>query len=288
VPLCVYVLLEPETLIPRYVGSTTATARERLNRHSLDVHREIPSTAWIRELVQRGSRPAIRILNPDAASRDEERAWIDRLRDYGFDLLNRKTVRAERCRTRHYDRLPPGRPAGNKSYEYRDGHLAFTGKPLSTRLKENTYRKVYLPNHPLARKDGSVLLSRAILYEKVGPFPCGCHWCGADIRWAVGEPGPNAIVADHIDTNRGNDVASNLVPSCSACNVQRSKYGKIKDDELQVLYCGNKVRARKFKCRICGTEKLIYKNKTAQTCSQRCTIIYVHQVRKQNLDRRRA
>lgn len=80
--------------------------------------------------------------------------------------------------------------------------------------------------HPLTTRGGPRLLEhRRVLYDKLGPGPHSCHWCGAEVHWTSGR-GPrtgNELVVDHIDRDNGNNAPENLVPACNACNATRTK-----------------------------------------------------------------
>ena len=112
--------------------------------------------------------------------------------------------------------------------------------------------------HPLAPASGIVATARIVLYDKIGPGPHPCHWCGEQIEWKVGAgPVRGAILADHLNFDRTDDSPGNLVPACSACNSHRTKKGdrrRIRDDELViVLSNGQRTRAVEVICEVCDT-----------------------------------
>jgi len=77
-------------------------------------------------------------------------------------------------------------------------------------------------SHPLASRVGQVLESRKVLYDSIGPGPHECHWsCGRVLEWG----GIGGIQADHVDGDKTNNSAENLVPSCVSCNVRRGNAG---------------------------------------------------------------
>lgn len=73
------------------------------------------------------------------------------------------------------------------------------------------YIFLLLPDHPLANGRW-VYEHRVALYEKLGPGPQECWWCGRAISWEEN------LDVDHLDYDRSNNDPSNLVPSCRACN----------------------------------------------------------------------
>lgn len=81
------------------------------------------------------------------------------------------------------------------------------------------YRRVYLPEHPLAQADGYILEHRAVAYDVYGPAPHTCHWCMNTLTdWS-------AIEVDHHDGNRLNNDPANLLLACSDCNKARARAG---------------------------------------------------------------
>lgn len=85
----IYVLTDPRTGQPRYVGKTDNPKR-RLAFHLRDkdvCHR----TNWIKELVSLGLKPTLDIIEtvaPDASWEDRERYWIAQYRLMGYNLTN--------------------------------------------------------------------------------------------------------------------------------------------------------------------------------------------------------
>lgn len=75
--------------------------------------------------------------------------------------------------------------------------------------------------HPLSRSGGLLGEHREVLYDKIGPGPHPCHWCGKLLDWG----GLGGIIADHLDGDRINNDPENLVPSCSPCNTGREIEG---------------------------------------------------------------
>ena len=61
------------------------------------------------------------------------------------------------------------------------------------------YPEFYSPRHPLAGKNGRVLVHRDTLYAAVGPGEHPCHWCGALVHWTTKKLEPGGLVVDHLD-----------------------------------------------------------------------------------------
>ncbi len=94
--IMIYVLTDPTTGRPRYVGRTSKSVDERLSSHLTDARaksnrsRGSAKILWIRSLLRQNMRPLIRsveVVEPaDASAR--EAAWIRDLRRAGEDLTN--------------------------------------------------------------------------------------------------------------------------------------------------------------------------------------------------------
>ena len=113
--------------------------------------------------------------------------------------------------------------------------------------------------HPIAPPSGTVAECRLVLYDKIGPGPHPCEWCGEGVDWMPGDMAhPAALVADHLDWDHHNNDPANLVPSCRQCNAHRVKGGGraiIQEDELFITNAnGSRTRATKRFCVICGSE----------------------------------
>lgn len=68
---------------------------------------------------------------------------------------------------------------------------------------------------------------RLILLDKIGPGEHPCHWCGRMVSWDKTAPqDEDALVVDHLDSNKRNNDPANLVPSCHACNTSRWARGE--------------------------------------------------------------
>lgn len=84
------------------------------------------------------------------------------------------------------------------------------------------YRYIQVQSHPLRPEGGSIAEHRLALYEKIGPGPHSCHWCGKQISWGIPPSADGCIDTDHLDNDRRNNDPANLVPSCHRCNIIRT------------------------------------------------------------------
>lgn len=76
----------------------------------------------------------------------------------------------------------------------------------------NGYVMVKKPEHPLAAKsNGWAFQHRVVAYEKYGPGPHPCHWCGLVLPWGD-------LVVDHLNEVKADNRPDNLVPTCNPCN----------------------------------------------------------------------
>ena len=113
--------------------------------------------------------------------------------------------------------------------------------------------------HPIAPPSGVVAVSRVVLYDKIGPGPHPCHWCGRQVEWRPGRGlRDDALIVDHLNHDATNDAPDNLVPSCNSCNSGRAKgatYNKnvIRPGEPFVITSsGRRSRVLQRYCNICG------------------------------------
>jgi hypothetical protein len=134
------------------------------------------------------------------------------------------------------------------------------------------------PDHPLATTAGVVLVHRATLYDKIGPGPHCCHWCGKEISWhlGVGEEREGSITVDHLDRDGTNNDPVNLVPACRLCNWNRHNPRRIRDDEPMVVIGKARFRAVEQKCEQCGETFLAYAKKARRFCSKSCALKHRH------------
>lgn len=166
-------------------------------------------------------------------------------------------------------------------------------KSESQKREDSPYRRIITDwSHPLSNEYGQVKEHRWVLYKKIGPGTHNCHWCGRQVIWLVGVTGGDTLIADHVDRDYLNNDPTNLVPSCTSCNVHRDRAPAQYTDHLcqvcgksfKVLTCSNNAskycsracmyRRNKQPCLKCGVlyptskPKLIYKE--AGYCSRIC------------------
>lgn len=142
------------------------------------------------------------------------------------------------------------------------------------------YRMRKAPGHPLAPPSGTVAISRLVLYEKIGPGPHNCHWCGAHVEWIVGADvgTTGSLLADHVDWDVENDEPGNLVASCHPCNAHRRQGGDarlISDEEPFITNKdGSRDRATWRGCEQCGASFLVrlkqVRRGEGRFCSRSC------------------
>lgn len=121
------------------------------------------------------------------------------------------------------------------------------------------YKLVNKPSHPLATKCGNLPEHRIVLYNKIGPGPHNCQWCGDSVTWRVGaRTAGGALVVDHLDEDARNNDPDNLVPSCHACNCFRNHPHAIKDGvPLITRKDGTRHQARAAICPTCVNTFLV-------------------------------
>lgn len=90
-------------------------------------------------------------------------------------------------------------------------------------MASHGYKVMRRPDHPLATplSRGLIYEHRFNLFEKIGPGPHACAWCGCVVDW-WGREGVKLTV-DHLDADHANNDVDNLVPSCHPCNARRGQ-----------------------------------------------------------------
>lgn len=89
----IYVLCDPDTDEPRYVG-WTVNVRKRLWDHVYEARKRQKITYknnWVFSVLQRGKKPVVHVVDtipPNVPWGDYERFWIARFRSEGADLTN--------------------------------------------------------------------------------------------------------------------------------------------------------------------------------------------------------
>ncbi|WP_168202930.1 HNH endonuclease signature motif containing protein [Tardiphaga sp. vice352] len=114
-------------------------------------------------------------------------------------------------------------------------------------ITEHGYALAYAPGHPLAAANGNVYLHRKALYESIGDGVHQCHWCATPVSWRPLSKVDVALHVDHVDGDKLNNDASNLVASCHRCNSTRGLFMKWvmahRDDPfLRALFDGAKLQ----------------------------------------------
>ena len=122
----------------------------------------------------------------------------------------------------------PGCERKHRGHGYCQLHLNRwrRGIPLDLPPKEprrKRYRYVKRPDHPLAMKNGAVLVHRMVLFDTTGGARMPCFWCGRPVEWFRGRFDPSAVHVDHLDHDPHNNDPTNLLPSCNSCNAGRIK-----------------------------------------------------------------
>lgn len=148
--------------------------------------------------------------------------------------------------------------------------------PKKATVKGPRLRRVR--DHSLAPPSGMVAVCRLVLYDKIGPGPHPCHWCGREVAWLVGAgPGaPGNLIADHLDWDIHNNAPENLVPSCNRCNVLRTSNGDrmLQPGDRVVVWSGRPTKAVERSCECCGEKFLIPPSATkrgrGRFCSRPC------------------
>lgn len=151
---------------------------------------------------------------------------------------------------------------------------SYACKAAAMRKANVRHRRLqYVPAHPLAPPGGYLAVARIVLYEKIGPGPQVCHWCGRPITWAVGRRGNSRdhVIADHLDSDEFNDDPENLVPSCGPCNGTREI--RIPDDEPHITrITGTRLRGPLRACETCGADFVAWETRPGRGrfCSRSC------------------
>lgn len=96
-------------------------------------------------------------------------------------------------------------------------------------INREGYRLIKAPGHPMAHTSGWALEHRVVLFNAIGNGPHACHWqCGRQLEWHHENPSWQ-LLADHVDDNRLNNAADNLVPACRNCNATRGQHVGLKN-----------------------------------------------------------
>lgn len=154
---------------------------------------------------------------------------------------------------------------------------------MDKRRKRPSIRR---PNHILAKKSGSVLISRMVLYEALQGKNANCHWCKLPLFWRVGTIQQillDSLCVDHLDGDTENNKIENLVSSCRACNANRGLNGRrqprkccwCKKDFLphrrEAVFCSNLCSARLKGSKIKGKTKAKHGTRSRYNFGCRCS-----------------
>lgn len=131
-------------------------------------------------------------------------------------------------------------------------HGSVNAKPQSIRTgTPRTYRLLYVPRHALAGRNGKAYEHRVVLFDTIGPGEHPCHWCGTTLEWLLPKGDPRNLVVDHLNEDKADNRAENLVPCCSSCNSARSMARRKRElaeagawsvnDTISGLACGRPV-----------------------------------------------
>lgn len=80
--------------------------------------------------------------------------------------------------------------------------------------------------HPRALGGYRAYQHRVVFTDRHGEGPFSCHWCGVEVCW-------DDMHVDHLDDDRQNNLASNLVASCPKCNQKRGRWKMVKAMRLR-------------------------------------------------------
>jgi hypothetical protein len=76
--------------------------------------------------------------------------------------------------------------------------------------------------HAVADSNGKVYVHRQALYDRIGPGPHRCLWCGWDgLEWGLGQSDPNNLIVDHLNSDRADNRPDNLAATHKWCNDNR-------------------------------------------------------------------
>lgn len=143
-------------------------------------------------------------------------------------------------------------------------------------------KHIFRPEHPLAPPSGLILVSRVVLYDKIGPGVHPCNWCGVKLTWAGAGSGSRVsgkIVADHCDNDPENDDPGNLVVACYGCNISRGRTPMAQGEVLFMVIGGIRHRAVEKVCERCKSTFLMprsqLKYRSGRFCGRACRNVVV-------------
>ena len=164
----------------------------------------------------------------------------------------------------------------NSAYDARKRKFCSRGCAARSQWKDEVWQgrryRFVGRDHPLSNGNRCIQEQRAILWDRIGPGPHTCHYCGEEVNWRVGIKGGGngALIAEHKDRDPRNNSPENLVPSCQRCNILNCDR-IIRPDELTVMKSGRKRRAVERECQNCGTT-FRWVNRNAANRGKYCTM----------------
>jgi hypothetical protein len=102
---------------------------------------------------------------------------------------------------------------------YRHGDTATVATlPVGAAVRRDRgYVLVKQPGHSLASQDGWVYQHRLVLWQTLdGQAEAPCSWCQHPVRWD-----DQTLCVDHLNGDRADNRAENIVASCRSCNAGR-------------------------------------------------------------------
>ncbi len=149
----VYVLVDPETDVVRYVGKTTKPLGERRNQHRWKAKQKTHKDYWLNILRQKNLRPryiVVQYAQTTEELNDLERSWIARGRALGLPLTNMseggdgsagfKRSETTRAKMRAYQGSEEMREAKRKRMK----EFSARNPEHYIRIHENLKKKVYV------------------------------------------------------------------------------------------------------------------------------------------------
>lgn len=175
-----------------------------------------------------------------ANPRREGTANVRLCAEHGSYYLNNQEVQAQK--QREYRQKNPEfiKRIQREWREANEGHLY---------TETSGYVKYVGFNHPAASPSGLTGYHRIVLWDKLSGKDAPCNWCGRQLYWSKSYPKhQDALITDHVDTNKQNNDPSNLVPSCGKCNVSREggrkQHVRAVTGPCSVSFCDRDAKAR--------------------------------------------
>lgn len=148
----IYAILDPDTNLPKYVGST-AKGQKRLKEHlrPCRIRMNTPKAKWIKSCIDRGFKPSVIVLQDYGETVDQrfelEKAWTQSFRLKGASLLNLFDGTSHTSKTREWviksnsgrslskkSRLKMGRSNSRYVFDMQDGSTIYGAINLSKKI----------------------------------------------------------------------------------------------------------------------------------------------------------